>query len=110
MIAIRRILCPVDLSDYSRRALDHVIAIARWYKSTVTVLRVFSPAPVAAAGPGTIVLEPIVLTPVDRDQLLAETKALAEGHADWAGMQRTQVEQMGLQLHLANQTTGAAGS
>ena len=77
MIAIRRILCPVDLSDYSRRALDHVIAIARWYKSTVTVLRVF-----AAAGPGTIVLEPIVLTPVDRDQLLAETKALAEGHAD----------------------------
>ena len=44
MIEIRRILCPVDFSDYSRRALDHAIAIARWYESTVTALHVFSPA------------------------------------------------------------------
>jgi nucleotide-binding universal stress UspA family protein len=78
MIDIQRILCPVDFSDHSRRALDHAIAIARWYKSTVTVLRVFSPAPVAAAGPGPVIFEPIVLTPVDRDQLLADTKAFAE--------------------------------
>lgn len=78
MIEIRRILCPVDFSDHSRRALDHAIAIARWYESTVTVLRVFSPAPVAAFGPGPVVLEPIVLTSVDRDQLLADTKAFAE--------------------------------
>jgi nucleotide-binding universal stress UspA family protein len=78
MIEIRRILCPVDFSDYSRRALDHAIAIARWYESTVTVLHVFSPAPVAAFGPGPMVIEAIVLTPVDRDQLLADTKAFAE--------------------------------
>jgi nucleotide-binding universal stress UspA family protein len=78
MIEIRRILCPVDFSDYSRRALDHAIAIARWYESTVTVLRVLSPVPVAAFGPGPVVLEPIVLTSVDRDQLLADTKAFAE--------------------------------
>lgn len=78
MIEIRRILCPVDFSDHSRRALDHAIAIARWYESTVTVLRVFSAAPVAAFGPGPVVLEPIVLTSVDRDQLLADTKAFAE--------------------------------
>src|SRR5688572_20020691 len=78
MIEIRDILCPIDFSDYSRRALDHAIAIARWYKSTVTVLQVFSPAPVAAFGPGPVVFEPIVLTPVDRDQLLADTKAFAE--------------------------------
>ena len=78
MIEIRRILCPIDFSDYSRRALDHAIAIARWYESTVTVLHVFSPAPVAAFGPGPVVFEPIVLTPVDRDQLLADTKAFAE--------------------------------
>ena len=63
MIEIRRILCPIDFSDHSRRALDHAIAIARWYKSTVTVLQVFSPAPVAAVGPGHAVLDPIVLTP-----------------------------------------------
>lgn len=78
MIEIRRILCPIDFSDHSRRALDHAMAIARWYESTVTVLHVFSPAPVAAFGPGPVVFEPIVLTPVDRDQLLADTKAFAE--------------------------------
>ena len=78
MIEIRRILCPIDFSDYSRRALDHAIAIARWYESTVTVLHVFSTAPVAAVGPGPVVLEPIVLTAVDREQLLADTKAFAQ--------------------------------
>jgi nucleotide-binding universal stress UspA family protein len=78
MIEIRRILCPVDFSDHSRRALDHAIAIARWYKSTVTVLHVFSAAPLATFGPGPVVFEPIVLTPVDRDRLLADVKAFAE--------------------------------
>jgi nucleotide-binding universal stress UspA family protein len=78
MIEIRRILCPVDFSDYSRRALDHAIAIARWYESTVTALYVFSSAPVASFGPGPVVLEPIVLTPADRDQLLADTLAFVE--------------------------------
>jgi bacterioferritin (cytochrome b1) len=29
-------------------------------------------------------------------------------HADWAEMQRAQIEQMGLQNYLANQTAGAA--
>jgi bacterioferritin len=34
---------------------------------------------------------------------------MEEGHADWAEMQRAaQIEQMGLQNYLANQTTGAA--
>jgi nucleotide-binding universal stress UspA family protein len=78
MIEIRRILCPIDFSDHSRRALDHAIAIARWYESTVTVLHVFSPAPVAAFGPGPVIFEPIVLTQIDRDQLLTDTKAFAE--------------------------------
>jgi nucleotide-binding universal stress UspA family protein len=81
MIEIQRILCPVDFSDHSRRALDHAIAIARWYGSRVTVLRVFSPAPVAAMGPGPMVFEPIVLTPGDRDQLLADVKAFADAES-----------------------------
>lgn len=78
MIEIRRILCPVDFSDHSRRALDHAMAIARWYESAVTVMHVFSAAPVTSFGPGPVVFEPIVLTQVDRDQLLADTKAFAE--------------------------------
>ena len=81
MIEIRRILCPIDFSDYSRRALDHAMAIARWYGSTVTALHVFSSAPVVASYPGPVVLEPIVLTAVGREELLAETKAFIDAEA-----------------------------
>ena len=77
MIEIQRILCPIDFSDHSRRALDHAMAIARWYKSTVTVLHVFSPAPLAGFGPASA-FAPVVLTPVDFEQLLADTTAFAE--------------------------------
>src|SRR5688500_17795398 len=78
MIEIRRILCPVDFSDYSRRALDHAIAIARWYGSTVTALHVVSPAPAAGYGPGPGTFPPMVLTAVHRAHLLAETRAFVE--------------------------------
>ena len=78
MIEIRRILCPIDFSNHSRRAVDHAVAIARWYEATVTVLHVCSPAPVAAVSLGPLASEPILLTPVDRDQLLADTKTFAE--------------------------------
>ena len=78
MIEIRRILCPIDFSDYSRRALDHAIAIARWYDSKVTALHVCSPVPVAAYGPGPVVSDPIMLTAVDREQILADTRAFIE--------------------------------
>jgi nucleotide-binding universal stress UspA family protein len=78
MIEIRRILCPVDLSDYSRRALDHAVAIARWYGSSITALHVFAPIPTAPFAPGPVAFEPTVLTAADRDQLLAQTKTFAE--------------------------------
>jgi nucleotide-binding universal stress UspA family protein len=78
VIEIRRILCPVDFSDHSRRALTHAIAIARRYKSTVTVLHVFPSAPAAVVGPGPAAFAPIVLTLVDRERLLADVKAFAE--------------------------------
>jgi nucleotide-binding universal stress UspA family protein len=81
MIEIRRILCPIDFSDYSRRALDHAIAIARWYESTITVLHVFSIAPAVANASGTAVFEPIVLTNVDREQLLGDVRRFAEAES-----------------------------
>ena len=77
MIEIRQILCPIDFSEHSRSALDNAIAIARWYEARVTVLHVFSSAPLPAFGPGPVVFEPIIL-PVDRDRLLADTKAFAD--------------------------------
>ena len=39
-VTIQRILCPVDFSDFSRRALDHALALARWYEARVEVLHV----------------------------------------------------------------------
>jgi nucleotide-binding universal stress UspA family protein len=38
MIAFERILCPIDLSPYSRGALGYALAIARWYDGRVTAL------------------------------------------------------------------------
>jgi nucleotide-binding universal stress UspA family protein len=47
MAEIKQILCPVDLSDTSRHALEHAFAFARWYKARVTVLHVLNmPLPV----------------------------------------------------------------
>jgi bacterioferritin len=40
--------------------------------------------------------------------LLLQILKMEERHADWAEMQRAQIEQMGLQNYLANQTAGAA--
>lgn len=40
--------------------------------------------------------------------LLLRILKMEEGHADWAEMQRAQIEQMGLQNYLANQTAGTA--
>ena len=34
---------------------------------------------------------------------------MEEGHVDWAEQQSDQIEQMGRENYLANQTTGAAG-
>jgi len=45
MIAIRHILCPVDLSDASLRALKHASALARWYESSLTALFVETTIP-----------------------------------------------------------------
>jgi nucleotide-binding universal stress UspA family protein len=47
MAEIKQILCPTDLSDTSRHALEHAFAFARWYRTRVTVLHVLNvPLPV----------------------------------------------------------------
>jgi nucleotide-binding universal stress UspA family protein len=43
MREIKRILCPVDMSDASRHAMEHAIVIARWYNATITALHVYAP-------------------------------------------------------------------
>lgn len=41
--------------------------------------------------------------------LLLRILKMEEGHADWAEIQRAQIEQMGLENYLSNQTEGTAG-
>ena len=69
MIEIKRILCPIDFSDFSQRAVDHAVAIARWYGSTVTLLYVRALVPIAPAVPE--MLPAMALTAEDRDELIA---------------------------------------
>jgi nucleotide-binding universal stress UspA family protein len=46
MIEIRRILCPVDFSEPSLRALRHASTLAGWYQSALTALYVDTTLPI----------------------------------------------------------------
>ncbi len=73
MVSIRRVLCPVDLSDSSRHALAHAAAVAAWYDARLIVIHVFAAVPVVdvAASLQPYGMSPIALREVDRDDLLA---------------------------------------
>jgi len=81
VIEIRRILCPIDYSEFSRRALDHAVGIARWYGSTITILHVSEVMPVAAYAPVGPVVPPALLAPGDRTAMLAAMKKFAAEEA-----------------------------
>jgi nucleotide-binding universal stress UspA family protein len=40
---IKRILCPLDFSEPSQHAVEHAVALGRWYKAAVSALYVYSP-------------------------------------------------------------------
>jgi nucleotide-binding universal stress UspA family protein len=64
------VLCPIDFSEYSRHALHHAVEVARWYRSSLTVLHVVS----HLATPDTAGMP---LTDTEREQLLAEMRCFA---------------------------------
>ena len=81
MVAIKRILCPVDFSPFSRRALDHALGLARCYGSTVTALHVVAPMPVMVPSPyyfGAETPPSMALPPVDRVVVASELQRLAD--------------------------------
>jgi nucleotide-binding universal stress UspA family protein len=88
MVTIDRILCPVDLSSCSRTALEHALALARWYEAKVTALYVFRQVPMvdaaaAALGAG-VYAPPVPLPDVDRaavERRAAEFVATTPGAA-----------------------------
>ena len=71
MIEFKQIICPVDFSESSVRALAYAAALARWYDAQLTVLHVV-PTFEAMQVRGDLV-EPIrVVTPMPREQVLEE--------------------------------------
>jgi nucleotide-binding universal stress UspA family protein len=75
MLRLERLLCPVDLSDTSRRALEHAGALARWCRAHLVVIHVAPPfvpptpgiTPVPPAPPPALVLlDPAVREPLAR--------------------------------------------
>jgi nucleotide-binding universal stress UspA family protein len=42
MTTLKRVLCPVDLSEASRQALRHAAALSSWYDAPLTALHVFA--------------------------------------------------------------------
>lgn len=69
MVRIDRILCPVDLSDISKRALDYAGLVARWYGARIRALLV----------------EPVVLSPVDFPPMAAVTGLTPQAKAELSG-------------------------
>ena len=73
MIELRRILCPVDFSPLSRRALAHAAALARWYEADVTALYVH-PFAVGAVAELPYLPPPRPLSSTERQQLVARMR------------------------------------
>ena len=73
MIAINQILCPIDFSDASRHALHHAVALAKWYRSALTLLHVHQPIAVPAGPPE--VMPVMVMTRGQHEQLLAALRS-----------------------------------
>ena len=76
MIELGRILCPVDRSPASGRALDYAIMLARQYGSALTVLEVIWPTvpPITTGGPTGI-------SPIQVDDFRRDLQHFVEAHA-----------------------------
>jgi nucleotide-binding universal stress UspA family protein len=82
MIEITDILCPIDFSEFSRRALDYAVAIARWYGSRVTALHVYTTWPVVDVLPVPAVgsLRPKALADANSAELVQRLRAFIDQH------------------------------
>jgi len=75
MVSIKKILCPIDFSEFSRHAFDLAVWIAKGYGASVTALHVvLSPPASLLSSVETTGLMPFVLPDVDRERLVSEVK------------------------------------
>lgn len=81
VVEFTHILCPVDLSEMSGRALAHAAALARWYGARLTVLHVvptFDPMQVRS---GDLTGPVRLLYPMPREEVIAEVRRIAIAEA-----------------------------
>jgi nucleotide-binding universal stress UspA family protein len=76
MIQIKRVLCPVDFSECSRRALDHATALARWYEARLAILHVSPLGPTALGFPPSV--NPATFEAIEPEVLRAELLRFAQ--------------------------------
>lgn len=74
---IRSVLCPTDFSEFSRRALEHAVALARAHGAELSVLHV-APFMVVMAGDMPYVPSGLPLDAAARARLLADLEAATE--------------------------------
>jgi nucleotide-binding universal stress UspA family protein len=77
VVEFKHILCPIDLSEVSARALAHAAALARWYGARLTVLHVvpaFDPVQVRSQALARAVR---IEYPAPREDVLAEVMRVA---------------------------------
>jgi nucleotide-binding universal stress UspA family protein len=75
-VTIERILCPTDFSEFSQRALQRALGLARWFKARVTALHVV-PRAAWALPPGAYGTYITVPAELIRSRQEAEAQALA---------------------------------
>ena len=85
MIEIKRILCPIDYSEFSRHALDQAVALAQWYGASVTAVFVLPQIAslIPAGDPG--LYPPFVFTADDLQQFKATLDVFVAGSGDVTG-------------------------
>ena len=83
MVSIERILCPVDFSPDSRRALDYALALSERFGAKVTVLHVVANTPLVDVIPSLGVggIQPMMLSDTDRQAVLAHLETFVPAAA-----------------------------
>jgi len=79
---IHRILCPLDLSDFSKRAFEHGLVLARWYGARIVALHVFTgfmPPGDESTYPGWLRRVPEARDEIDRELREQVSSPLADG-------------------------------
>jgi nucleotide-binding universal stress UspA family protein len=84
MVTIKRVLCPIDFSEYSRHALDRAVSLAGEYSGSITALHVVTQGVPPRPPDLPLLYPPIVFTPEDLEQFRAHTRQFVEQQSEGA--------------------------